>query len=145
MGDLRLQPAKKTYRTICSPDARCRVRRYANSSRAQSSLLPLGLEVEHSTDLVLRRSIRLFPNVDVFLAQAVWTQTPPGRSSTVGWTVLLDRSTAAIGATNMRTNQPRRIEAKSSCSTVVLTLAYGPSRTGLMTFSCKPALFRDTS
>jgi hypothetical protein len=59
--------------------------------------------------------------------------------------VLLDRSTAAIGATNMRTNQPRRIEAKSSCSTVVLTLAYGPSRTGLMTFSCKPALFRDTS
>jgi hypothetical protein len=40
----------------------------------------------------------------------LWTQTPHGRCSTVGWIVLLDRSTAAIGATNMRTNQPRRIE-----------------------------------
>ena len=48
---------------------------------------PIGFEVE-TTNLVLRRSIRLFPNVDIFLAQTLWTQTPPGRSSTVGWTVL---------------------------------------------------------
>src|SRR5580700_10078886 len=44
-----------------------------------------------SINLVLRRSIKLFPKVDICLAQTLWTQTPHGRCSTVGWTVLHDR------------------------------------------------------
>jgi hypothetical protein len=45
---------------------------------------PIGFEVE-TTNLVLRRSIKLFPNVGVILAHILSIQ---GRSSTVGWTVL---------------------------------------------------------
>jgi hypothetical protein len=31
---------------------------------------------------------QLLPNVDIFLAQTLWTQTPPGRCSSLGWEVL---------------------------------------------------------
>ena len=34
-----------------------------------------------STNLVLRRSIKVFANVDICLAQTLWRQTPPGRSN----------------------------------------------------------------
>ena len=54
---------------------RFRVRRYSNSSRAQSSLRPIGFEVEHQRTWSCRRSIRLFPNVDICPAQTLWTQT----------------------------------------------------------------------
>ena len=67
-----------------------------------STILPLGSEVEHQPAWVLRRSSKSFPKVDISLAQTLWTQTPHGRCSTVGWTVLLDRSTAAICATDIR-------------------------------------------
>ena len=88
MANLRVLPAKKTYRTICSFDppvfafGDTQILRERN--RAFSRLV-LRLNINRPGPETLNQ---LRPNVDICLAQTLWTQLLPGGCSTVGWTVL---------------------------------------------------------
>ena len=64
MGDLSTTGKEDPQDNLLVHYPRFRIAfKYSNSSRALSTLLPIGLEIENKPPSVLRRSIKLFPNV----------------------------------------------------------------------------------